>query len=136
MNITQLKNKIDTFYCEIDNAYGAIVCIREAAKNSNDEAFSCFSAELYSIEHYLMLLVNILDKETSEFNQSINELNIQRFNKYLQRVLELFVENVSNAPCDENTCFLHRKSIGAAFAAYGIVRSVSGDFLLIMNEAA
>lgn len=133
MNKTLFSENLDTFHCEIDNAYGAIVCVRVAADISTNEDFSCFAAELYCIEYYLKLLVGILDQQTSEFNKPIDELNIQRFYKHLKRTIELFNENVIETPVNENTIFLHKKGIGAAFAAYGIVKNMIVEFEEIMG---
>ena len=133
MNITLLEEKIDTFNCEIDNAYGVIVCLRVTAENNTNEAFKNFAAELYGIEHYLKLLTDILKKETESFNRTISELNILSFYKKLKRVHVLFLDSVAEAPCDENTTFLHRKAIGAAFAAYGIVENLKAEFSEIME---
>lgn len=133
MNITLLEEKIDTFHCEIDNAYGVIVCLRATAENNTNAAFKSFAAELYGIEHYLKLLTAILEKETENFSHTINKLNMLSFYKNLKRVHLLFDAYVVEAPCDENTTFLHRKAIGAAFAAIGIVRNLKSEFSEIME---
>lgn len=133
MNITLLEKKIETFHCDIDTAYGVIVCLRASAENNTNEAFKSFTAELYGIEHYLKLLTDILEKETESFSRKINELNILSFYKNLKRVHLLFDAYVVEAPCDENTTFLHRKAIAAAFAAIGIVRNLKSEFSVIME---
>ncbi len=136
MNLALLEKNIETFDCEIDNAYGVIVCVRAMAKNTENEAFSCLSAELYSIEHYLKLLVGIIEKETAVFDRPIDELNIQRFYKYLGHTKELLIENVVNRQLDENAIFLHKKGISAAFAAFGIVAKMVDEFEKIMEVTA
>ncbi|MDO6488677.1 hypothetical protein Q4503_13300 [Colwellia sp. 6_MG-2023] len=133
MNLDLLKKNIDTFDCEIDNAYGVIVCVRAMAKNTENEAFGCLSAELYSIEHYLKLLVGIIEKETAAIGRPIDELNIQRFYDYLKRTQELFNENIVDPPVYKDAIFLHKKGICAAFAAYGIVAKMVGEFEKIME---
>lgn len=136
MNLGLLKKNIDTFDCEIDNAYGVIVCVRAMAKNTENEAFGCLSAELYSIEHYLKLLVGIIEKETAAFDRPIDELNIRRFYDYLKRTKELFNENIIDLHVNKDAIFLHRKGICAAFAAYGIVANMIDEFKKIMEVTA
>ena len=55
--------------------------------------------------------------------------------EYIQlfRVYLLFYAFVVETPCDENTTFLHRKAIGAAFAAIGIVENLKNEFSEIME---
>jgi len=133
MNIALLEENLDTFHCEIDTAYGVVICIRAAAENDTNEAFRCFAAELYGVEHYLKLLTDILEKECEKFNNPINKSNMLNFYKNLKRVHELFCAYVVETPCDENTTFLHHKAIGAAFAAYGIVGKLTSEFSEIME---
>jgi len=133
MNITLLEEKIDTFNCEIDNAYGVIVCLRATAENTTNEAFKCFSAELYGIEHYLKLLTDTLNEEIKVFNKPIDKDNMISFQKNLKRVHELFLESVAEAPCDKDTIFLHHRAIGAAFAAYGIIGNLKNELSEIMG---
>jgi len=133
MNLTLLEEKIDTFNCEIDNAYGVIVCVRAVAENNTSEDFKTFSAELYAIEHYLKLLVDILDEQTEKFKRVIDQSKIITFYKHLNRVYVLFDDYVVNTPCNESTVFLHRKAIGAAFAACGIVENLKNELSEIME---
>lgn len=133
MNITLLEEKIDTFHCEIDNAYGVVACLRATAEHTTNEAFKCFSAELHGIEHYLKLLSGILNKEIKVFNKPIDKGNMISFQKNLKRVHELFLDSVAEAPCNKDTVFLHHRAIGAAFAAYGIVERLRTELDEVME---
>ena len=128
INMELLENSIDTFSCDIDCAHGVIVCIRAAAEGIINEQLNTFMAELVGIERHLELLVDIFNKETDSASFSTDTVTVLDIQRRLQRLLWLFDGIVSDAPCDEDTLVLHRKIIGAAFAAYSIVRKTKGQF--------
>ena len=134
MNVTLLEEKIETFHCNIDNAYGAIACVRVSAENTTDQEFKNFVAELYGIEHYLKLLSGILHKEIKVFGRAIDQANMLMFYKNLKRVHLLIDAYVVETPVNDNTIDLHHRAIGAVFAAINIVHNLKDEFSIIMGE--
>ena len=128
INMELLENNIDTFSCDLDCAHGVIVCIRVAAEDIINEQLNTFMAELVGIERHLELLVDIFNKETGSASFSTGTLTVLDIQRRLQRLLWLFDSVVSEAPCNEDTVFLHRKAIAAAYAAYYIVRKTKEQF--------
>ena len=133
MNISLFIDKVDHFHCEINNAYGAIVCARNAGQSSDNKAFNSFCTELYRIEYYLQLLNDDLNKQAAILHKNHDEQDLIDIFTKLVRVHELFIAHVSEAACNENTTILHRCAIGAAFAAFNIISGAVDEFSLIIK---